>query len=76
VVLVVLVAYFLRALDRRDATIQRIADSCHANQAAATAAVQDNTRTLGRVGELLDAHRQVIADAVRDGIERSSLARP
>lgn len=74
VVLVVLVVYFLRALDRRDATIQRIADSCHANQSVATAAVQENTRALGRIGEALDGQRQSIADAVRDGIERSSAA--
>ena len=73
-VLVVLVIYFLRALDRRDSTIKSIADSCHASQAAATAAVQENTRVLGRVGEVLDAHRQVIADAVRDGIDRSKCA--
>jgi hypothetical protein len=75
VVLVALVVYFLRALDRRDATIQRIADSCHAAQAGATAAVQENTRVLGKVGEALDAQRQAIADAVRDGIDRSSLTR-
>ncbi len=74
VVLVILVVYFLRALDRRDSTIKSIADSCHASQAAATAAVQENTRALGRVGEALDAQRQSIADAVRDGIDRSALA--
>lgn len=74
VVLVVLVVYFLRALDRRDATIQRIADSCHAVQAQTNEVVQEATRGLGRVGEALDAQRQLIADAVRDGIDRSSLA--
>jgi hypothetical protein len=75
VVLVALVNFFLRALDRRDQTIRAIADACHASQAAATAAVQENSRVLGRVGEALDAHRQVIADAVRDGIDRSALAK-
>jgi hypothetical protein len=75
VVLVVLVLYFLRALDKRDDTIKAIADTCHTSQQAATAAINENTRVLGQVGEALDAHRQVIADAVRDGIERSPLAR-
>ncbi len=75
VVLVVLVIYFLRALDRRDQTIRAIADACHASQQSATAAITENTRVLGKVGEALDAHRQVIADAVRDGIERSPCAR-
>ena len=74
VVLVVLVVYFLRALDKRDETIKAIAETCHTSQASATAAIKDNTRVLGMVGEALDAHRQVIADAVRDGIERSPLA--
>lgn len=74
VVLVVLVIYFLRALDRRDQTIRAIADSCHASQASSVAAINENTRVLGKVGEALDAHRQVIADAVRDGIDRSALA--
>jgi len=74
-VLVVLVIHFLRALDRRDSTIRAIADSCHATQASTTAAITENTRALGRVGEALDAHRQVIADAVRDGIDRSALAK-
>jgi len=73
-VLVVLVIYFLRALDRRDETIKAIAETCHANQQAATAAISENTRVLGRVGEALDAQRQSIADAVRDGIDRSPLA--
>lgn len=73
-VLVVLVVQFLRALDRRDSTIKSIADSCHASQASATAAITENTRVLGKVGEALDAHRQVIADAVRDGIDRSKCA--
>jgi hypothetical protein len=73
-VLVVLVVQFLRALDRRDSTIKSIADSCHASQASATAAINENTRVLGKVGEALDAHRQVIADAVRDGIDRSKCA--
>ena len=73
-VLVILVIYFLRALDRRDSTIKSIADSCHASQASATAAINENTRVLGKVGEALDAHRQVIADAVRDGIDRSKCA--
>jgi len=75
VVLVVLVVYFLRALDKRDQTIRAIADSCHATQERGTAALAETTRTLGMVGEALDAHRQVIADAVRDGIDRSALAR-
>jgi hypothetical protein len=75
VVLVVLVIYFLRALDRRDQTIRAIAETCHQSQAGATAAINENTRVLGKVGEALDAHRQVIADAVRDGIDRSALAR-
>ena len=74
-VLVVLVVQFLRALDRRDQTIRDIAETCHASQRAATTAINENTRVLGQVGEALDAHRQVIADAVRDGIERSPLAR-
>ena len=73
-VLVVLVIYFLRALDKRDETIKAIAETCHASQASATAAITDNTRILGKVGEALDAHRQVIADAVRDGIDRSKCA--
>ena len=76
VVLVVLVVQFLRALDRRDQTIRAIADSCHAAQAQASQAIQENTRALGRIGEALDAHRQQIADAVRDGIDRSALAKP
>jgi hypothetical protein len=74
-VLVVLVVYFLRALDNRDETIKAIAETCHTSQAGATAAIRDNTRILGMVGEALDAHRQVIADAVRDGIDRSTLAK-
>jgi len=73
-VLVVLVIYFLRALDRRDSTIKSIAETCHASQQSATAAITENTRVLGKVGEALDAHRQVIADAVRDGIDRSAVA--
>lgn len=73
-VLVVLVIYFLRALDRRDSTIKSIAETCHASQQQATAAINENTRVLGRVGEALDAHRQQVADAVRDGIDRSALA--
>ncbi len=76
VVLVLLVVQFLRALDRRDQTIRAIADSCHAAQSQASHAIQENTRVLGRVGEALDAHRQQIADAVRDGIDRSALAKP
>jgi hypothetical protein len=75
VVLVVLVVYFLRALDRRDQTIRSIANSCHASQSLATAAVQENTRAPGRIGEALDGQRQAIADAVRDGIDRSALAK-
>jgi hypothetical protein len=75
VVLVVLVIYFLRALDRRDSTIKAIAETCHASQRSATVAITENTRVLGKVGEALDAHRQVIADAVRDGIERSPCGR-
>ncbi len=74
VVLVVLVIYFLRALDRRDQTIRAIAETCHAAQRDAVHAITENTRVLGKVGEALDAHRQVIADAVRDGIDRSALA--
>jgi hypothetical protein len=74
VVLVVLVVYFLRALDKRDETIRAIAETCHTSQASATAAITENTRVLGKVGEALDAQRQVIADAVRDGIDRSALA--
>ena len=74
VVLVVLVIYFLRALDRRDSTIKSIAETCHASQQSATTAITENTRVLGKVGEALDAHRQVIADAVRDGIDRSAVA--
>ena len=74
-VLVVLVLYFLRALDKRDETIKAIAETCHTSQASATAAINENTRVLGQVGEALDAHRQVIADAVRDGIDRSALAK-
>ena len=76
VVLVLLVVQFLRALDRRDQTIRAIADSCHAVQTESNRVVQEATRTMGRVGEALDAHRQVIADAVRDGIDRSALAKP
>ena len=74
-VLVVLVVYFLRALDRRDTTIKSIADSCHATQAQTSQVVQETTRVMGRVGEALDAQRQLIADAVRDGIDRSALAK-
>ncbi|MCE9635824.1 MAG: hypothetical protein K8T90_08975 [Planctomycetes bacterium] len=74
-VLVVLVIYFLRALDRRDSTIKSIADACHASQASSVNAINENTKVLGMVGEALDAHRQVIADAVRDGIDRSALAK-
>lgn len=73
-VLVVLVIYFLRALDRRDSTIKAIADTCHAAQERGTQAITDNTRALGRVSEVLDVQRQSIADAVRDGIDRSALA--
>ena len=73
-VLVVLVIYFLRALDRRDSTIKAIADSCHATQAKASDAISENSRVMGMVGSALDAHRQLIADAVRDGIDRSALA--
>ena len=73
-VLVVLVIYFLRALDRRDSTIKSIADTCHASQQAATQAITENTRALGRVSEVLDVQRQSIADAVRDGIDRSAVA--
>ena len=73
-VLVVLVIYFLRALDRRDSTIKSIAETCHASQQQATPAINENTRVFGKVGEALDAHRQVIADAVRDGIDRSKCA--
>ena len=73
-VLVVLVIYFLRALDRRDSTIKAIADTCHAAQERGTAAVQENSRVLGRGCEALDAQRQLVADAVRDGIDRSALA--
>ncbi len=76
VVLVILVVQFLRALDRRDETIRSIAESAHAAQASATAAINENTKILGKVGEALDAHRQVTADAVRDGIDRSAIARP
>ena len=75
VVLVVLVVQFLRALDRCDETIRAIADTCYAAQEQASQAIQDNTRVLGRVGEVLDAHRQQIADAVRDGIDRSALSK-
>ena len=75
VVLVVLVVQFLRALDRRDQTIRAIADSCHATQAKASAAIEENSRVLGMVGTALDAHRQQIADAVRDGIDRSAIAK-
>ena len=75
VVLVILVVYFLRALDKRDETIKAIAETCHTSQASATTAITENTRVLGKVGEALDAHRQVIADAVRDGIDRSALAK-
>jgi uncharacterized protein YoxC len=74
VVLVVLVIYFLRALDKRDQTIRAIAETCHAAQRDGVAAITQNTRVLGMVGEALDAHRQVIADAVRDGIDRSAVA--
>ena len=74
-VLVVLVIYFLRALDKRDETIKAIAETCHTSQQSATAASTENPRVLGKVGEALDAHRQVIADAVRDGIDRSALAK-
>lgn len=74
VVLVILVIYFLRALDKRDETIKAIAETCDHAQQSATAAITENTRVLGKVGEALDAHRQVIADAVRDGIDRSTLA--
>jgi hypothetical protein len=74
VVLVVLVIYFLRALDKRDDTIKTIAEACEAAQASATTAINENTRALGMVGSALDAHRQVIADAVRDGIDRSAIA--
>ncbi len=74
-VLVVLVIYFLRALDRRDQTIRAIAETCHAAQRDGIAAINENTRSWAKVGEALDAHRQVIADAVRDGIERSPCAR-
>ena len=74
-VLVVLVIYFLRALDRRDSTIKSIADACHASQASSVNAINENTRALGRVGEALDAQRQSITDAVRDGIDRSALAK-
>jgi hypothetical protein len=74
VVLVVLVIYFLRALDRRDATIKEIADACHAAQTRTNQVVLESNRVLGRVGEALDANRQLIADAVRDGIDRSALA--
>ncbi len=74
VVLVVLVVYFLRALDKRDDTIKAIAETCHTSQQATTQAINENTRVLGRVGEALDAQRQSIADAVRDGIDRSALA--
>jgi len=76
VVLVLLVVQFLRALDRRDETIRAIAKNAHASQASAIAAINENTRVLGKVGEALDVHRQVIADAVRDGIDRSALAKP
>ena len=76
VVLVLLVVQFLRALDRRDQTIRAIADSCHVTQAKATEAISENNKALGRIGEALDAHRQQIADAVRDGIDRSALAKP
>ena len=73
-VLVVLVVYFLRALDRRDQTIRAIADSCHATQAKASEAISENSRVMGRVCEAVDAQRQLVADAVRDGIDRSALA--
>ncbi len=73
-VLVVLVIYFLRALDRRDSTIKSIADACHATQAKASEATSENSRVMGRVCEALDAQRQLVADAVRDGIDRSALA--
>lgn len=76
VVLVLLVVQFLRALDRRDQTIRAIADTCHAAQAQASRVIEDNSRALGRVTECLDAQRQSIADAVRDGIDRSALAKP
>ena len=75
VVLVILVVQFLRALDRRDQTIRAIAETAHASQASAIAAINENTRVLGKVGEALDVHRQVIADAVRDGIDRSAIAK-
>lgn len=74
-VLIVLVVCFLRALDRRDQTIKSIAETCHASQQQATAAINENTRVHGRAGEALDAHRQQVADAVRDGIDRSALAK-
>jgi hypothetical protein len=61
-VLVVLVIYFLRAFDRRDQTIRDIADTCHASQARTNQVLQETTRTLGQVGEALDAHRQVVVD--------------
>ena len=74
-VLVVLVTFFLRALDRRDATIKSIADSCHAAQAQTNQVIQESISVMGRVGEALDAQRQLTADAVRDGIDRSTLAK-
>jgi hypothetical protein len=75
VVLVVLVIYFLRALDRRDQTSRAIADSCHATQVQASHVMQESNRVMGRVCETLDAQRQLVADAVRDGIDRSALAK-
>lgn len=75
VVLVVLVIYFLRALDRRDSTIKAIAETSRAAQDRGTAALTETSRALGRVSEALDVQRQAIADAVRDGIDRSRLAK-
>ena len=64
-VAVYLVVIFLRAMAKRDDLIERIST-------ANTAAINRNSETLGRVSECFDNQRTLIADAVRDGIERAA----
>ena len=73
--LVWIVQRFLAQLEKRDETLREISVNCHATQERAAKAIDENTRIIGEVHGALEAHRQVIADAVRDGIDQSNCAK-
>ena len=61
VVLAAVVWMFLGAIEQNNSFMGRLAASCHVNQQAATKAILENTKMLGRVERLFDEAIKVLA---------------